>query len=185
MRFSENRRLAGAVLAVCVLGSIFGMGGAAIARDRNRALDVFQNGTEKQQTQRFCMDAYLDRSVECAQVMAYEAQLLLGDDNADAARLLELTDSFDDADIAEKYARYQQMQTCSELLDNAIYGSQHANAKRANFKQAYDDFWGSDKLIRKDPYRSMAASFNDEMKGFPASAAAKLWGVEELETFGG
>ena len=161
------------------------MGGAAIARDRNRALDVFQNGTEKQQTQRFCMDAYLDRSVECAQVMAYEAQLLLGDDNADAARLLELTDSFDDADIAEKYVRYQQMQTCSELLYNAIYGSQHANAKRANFKQAYDDFWGSDKLIRKDPYRSMAASFNDEMKGFPASAAAKLWGVEELETFGG
>ena len=109
MRFSENRRLAGAVLAVCVLGSIFGMGGAAIARDRNRALDVFQNGTEKQQTQRFCMDAYLDRSVECAQVMAYEAQLLLGDDNADAARLLELTDGFEDADIAEKYARYQQM----------------------------------------------------------------------------
>lgn len=185
MRFSENRRLAAAVLVVCILGSIFGLGGAAVARDRKRALDVFQNGTEKQQTQRFSMDAYLDRSVDCAQVMAYEAQLLLGNENANAKQLLALTDGFDDADIDEKYNRYQKLQSCSDLLYNEIYGSDFSDAQRKNFKRAYDDFWGSDKFIRKDSYRSMASDFNNDLKGFPAGAVTKLWGIEPLNTFGG
>ncbi len=185
MRFSENRRLACAVLVVCILGSIFGLGGASMARSRSRALDVFQNGTERQQTQRFSMDAYLDRSVECAQEMAYEAQLLLGDDNANAKKLLNLTDGFDAADIDQKYDRYGQMQSCSDLLYNEIYGSGIADAQRKNFKRAYDDFWGSDKFIQKDSYRGMASDFNDDLNGFPAGVVTKLWGIDKLNTFGG
>lgn len=185
MRFSENRRLAGGVLAVCILGSIFGLGGASVARDRDHALEVFQNGTQTQQTQRHSMEAYLDRSVECAEVMAYEAQLLLGNDHPNAQQMLALTDGFADADIDGQYDRYQKLQTVSDLLYNEIYGSNFTDAQRKNFKRAYDDFWGSDKLIRKDPYRDLAADLNAELKGFPANTAARLWGVEALNTFGG
>ena len=59
-----------------------------------------------------------------------------------------------------------------------------SDSERVNFKQAYDDFWGSDKYVRIDPYRSMAAEFNDSLDGFPASLAAGLWGVDELSSFG-
>ena len=41
MNVLYNRRLACAVLAVCVLLSVFGLGGAELARTRKNALRVF------------------------------------------------------------------------------------------------------------------------------------------------
>ena len=41
MRFNENRPLAWAVLAACALGSVFGLGGSSLARERDRVEDYF------------------------------------------------------------------------------------------------------------------------------------------------
>ena len=74
MRFNENRPLAWAVLAACVLGSVFGLGGNSLARERDRVEDYFYDGAETASTTRSSMDAYLDRAAECAQAMASEVQ---------------------------------------------------------------------------------------------------------------
>lgn len=81
MRFTENRPLAWAVLVACALGSIVGLGGAGMARERSKAIDVFYRGSSKAaatSSTTHSMDAYLDRAADCAQIMASEAQLHLG-----------------------------------------------------------------------------------------------------------
>ena len=96
------------------------------------------------------MDAYLDRAAECAQVMAAEAQLYLGNDCAAATDMLETLDGFGDDDTMDmRYSAYTQLQKDSDALYNAMYAAELSDAERVNFKRAYDDFWGSDKLIRK------------------------------------
>ena len=186
MRFVENRRLAWIVLAACVVLSIFGLGGLGLRNEYDRLMDVFYEGSETDGTVRYSMDAYLDRAAECAQVMASEAQLYLGNDNQTAGRMLDtLADFGDDDDLDIRYAAYQQLQKDSDQLYNAMYAADLGDDQRVNFKTAYDDFWGSDKYIRKDPYRAMASEFNDDLRGFPANIAAGIHGVGELNSFGG
>lgn len=182
----ENRRVAWIVLAICVLGSVVGLGGAGLARERSQLVDAFYNGVVKgDQTGRSSMDAYLDRSAECAQLMYSEAQLLLGADNAVAGEMEQvLADFAENADLDERYAAYTRLQSLADQLYNAIYGAELSDAQRVNFKRAYDDFWGSDKYIRMDPYRELAADFNASLRGFPAGLVAKIWGVETMNSFG-
>ena len=185
MPFNENRPLAWAVLAVCALGSVFGLGVSSLARERDRVVDYFYDGAETTATTRSSMDAYLDRAAECAQVMASEVQLHLGADDANAQKMLDaLADFGDDDGLDARYAAYQTLQGLSDQLYNEMYAANLSDTERVNFKHAYDDFWGCDKYVRIDPYRSMAAEFNDSLDGFPASLAAGLWGVDELNSFG-
>lgn len=185
MRFSENRAIAWIVLTVCVVGSIIGLGGSGIAGERSRLVDLFYDGADKKQTTRYSMDAYLDRSLECAQEMAYEAQLNLGTDNRDAQKMLDLLADFgNDDDLDTRYAAYEDIQKYSDILYNAVYAADLTDQQRVNFKTAYDDFWGYNKYILRDPYREKAADFNRDLRGFPAKLVSGLMGVEELNTFG-
>lgn len=185
MPLKDNRKLACCVLIVCILGSIVGLGGAGLVRERNNLMDVFYSGAEHQETGRYSMDAYLDRASECVQIMIAEAQLYLGDDCTPAHEMKDALAYFgDDDSLDQRYAAYTELQKDSDNLYNAMYAAELTDAERANFKRAYDDFWGSDKYIRKDAYREMAANFNADLKNFPANAVAKLMGVEELNSFG-
>lgn len=157
-----------------------------MARERDRALDVFYKGSDSAavSTTRHSMDAYLDRAADSAQLMASEVQLQLGE-SADAQQMLEAVAGLSgDGSTDERYAAYQQVKALSDKLYNAVYASDLSEADRVSFKAAYDDFWGCDKYILKDPYRQIAADFNGDIDGFPANAVCKLIGVDELTTFG-
>ena len=184
MGLSENRKLAWAVLAACVLGSVVGLGGNHLVRERDKVVDIFYEGTEKGTT-RESMDAYLDRAADCAQVMANEAQLHFGADNVPAAQMLAALGDFGDDDgLDARYAAYTTLQSLSDQLYNLFYADGVADADRVNFKRAYDDFWGADKFVRRDAYRALARDFNESLEGFPAGAVAGLLGVDELNSFG-
>ncbi len=184
MRFNENRPIAWAVLGVCVLGSVFGLGGGALARDRDRVEAYFYSGPETPATARSSMDAYLDRAADCAQVMASEAQLHLGGDNGCAQTMLNLMEDFGSEDLDMRYDAYTELQELSDQLYNEMYAAKLSDADRVNFKRAYDDFWGCDKYVRLDPYRAMAAEFNDSLNGILPSIASGIWSVGELNSFG-
>ena len=146
--------------------------------------DYFYSGAETASTARSSMDAYLDRAAECVLEMASEAQLHLGADNVNAKKMLDALESFSGDDLDARYQAYQTLQGLSDQIYNEMYAAPLSDADRRPFKQAYDDFWGCDKFVRIDPYRSMAAEFNRELKGFPASVAAAIWNVDELNSFG-
>lgn len=187
MRLSENRPLAWVVLIACALGSVVGLGGAGLARERNRVERVFYDGVKQSDaTARSSMDACLDRAAECVQIMAAELQLHLGQENDTAARMQELLADFDDDEgIDARYEVYTELQRLSDTAYNAMYAQELTDEQRVNFKRAYDDFWGADKYVRMDPYREMASEFNDSLRGFPAGLVAGLMGVEEINSFGG
>lgn len=185
MRLNENRKLAWIVLAVCVLGSIFGLGGAKLSRERDRVERMFYDGADSSAATRRSMDAYLDRAAECAQIMSSELNLRLGDGSDTAGKMAEQLEQMDDErGVDVRYAAYNQLKLLSDEAYNAMYAAQMGDEDRVNFKRAYDDFWGCDKYVRIDPYRAAASSFNDRLDDFPASLVAGLVGVDELNSFG-
>lgn len=184
MRFSENRPIAWAVLAVCVIGSVFGLGGGSVAGERAKIVTVFNKGTESSSTTRSSMDAYLDRAAEQAQLMANEAMILLGNDDATANEMLTLAPIIsDNDDLDARYDAYTRVKDDSDKLYNAIY-AKFDKAKTKNFKAAYDDFWEAEKFIKHDQYRTMAADFNTTLKGFPAGLITSIHGIKPLNSFG-
>ena len=186
MRLSENRPLAWVVLIACALGSVVGLGGAGLARERSRVERAFYDGVEQSDaTARSSMDAYLDRAAECVQIMASEIQLYFGSQDATAAEMMELLGKFgDDSGIDARYEAYIRLQQLSDAAYNTVYASGMTDAERVNFKRAYDDFWGCDKYVRMDPYRELASAFNNSLSGFPAGMVADLMGVDEISSFG-
>ena len=184
MRLSENRVLAWIVLGVVAVGSVFGLGGGHLARERGQVMEMFYEGAETG-TARESMDAYLDRAAECARTMSSEAKLHLGADDATAAKMDEAMANFGDDDSLDKrYAAYTALQGLSDELYNRFFDGSVSDADRVNFKRAYDDFWGADKFVQRDAYRALARDYNDSLEGFPADIVSGLWGLEALNTFG-
>ena len=185
MRFTENRKLACVVLAVCVLLSIFAFGGGALARERGKVLKVFNEGTDTTLAARYSMDAYLDSAAEYAQIMASEASLHLGDSEVSenvAASAATLAN--DAAGLDARYSAYVALKSDVDKLYNAMKTGV-SESDFTDFKLAYDDFWGQDDLLGRDDYPKYAKAYNGLISGFPGSLVAKLLGQGALSTFGG
>lgn len=186
MRLSENRVLAWIVLAVCVLGSVFGLGGGSLARERNEIVQVFYEGAEDRDSGH-SMNAYLERMFDNARIMALEVQLYLGEDHAKASRVLECLNSYEpdaDEDFRARGEIYKELRF--DLVDymyNDMYGANLTDAQRVDFKAAYDDFQGAVKFIEKDPYAELARKFNGDVDGgFLAGIVSKIYGLDSLWT---
>jgi len=186
MRLNENRTIAWIVLAVCVVVSVFALGGGAVARERSKVLKVFNEGDDPTLSVRHSMDAYLDSAAESAQIMASEAQLHLGTNatQADAVSQAALTLADDAAGLDTRYQAYTQIKSDVEKLYNSMYAALDA-ANFRDFKMAYDNFWGYDDMISRDGYHALARKYNSLISGFPAGLVAGILGQGTLNTFGG
>ena len=186
MQFTENRRIAFVVLAVCVLASVFGLGGMGLARERGKVLAVYDRGADTTLSTRHSVDAYLDSAAESARLMASEGQLRLKDSQVQLADTVEeLAGRMDAAgDTDERYEAYSSLKTAVDKLYNAMYEAAKGS-DFTNFKVAYDDFWENENKIKHDDYTKLAAGYNGLISGFPGGIVAKLMGQGGLNTFGG
>ena len=184
MRLSENRKIAFVVLAVCVLVSIFGLGGMGLARERSKVLQLYDRGADTTLATRHSMDAYLDSSAEAAQLMVSEAELHM-EASPVISSVADLAATVaSEGDTHKRYEAYSALKTAVDKLYNAMYEAAKGDAF-VNFKVAYDDFWGYDDLIRHDEYGKLAAGYNSLISGFPGGLVAGLMGQGSLNTFGG
>lgn len=184
MRFTENRKIAFVVLAVCVVVSLFGFGGMSLARERGKVLTVYDRGVDASSSTRESLDAYLDAAAEEAGVMALEADLYL-----DSAQLTDSVSALaeqmaKETNIDARYDQYTQLKTQVDKLYNGLYGKV-SDSEFVNFKHAYDDFWGYTDLIERNPYSKLAYGYNQLASGFPGGLVAGLTGNGALSTFGG
>lgn len=179
VRLSENRVIAWIVLAVCVIGSVFGLGGASIARERADILEVFHEGADDRDNTH-CMSVYLERAFENARTMALELQLVKGDDRW----LNEIMDAFDAGTEPGAYKYMTELNGLRQLADemyNKMYSYDLTDAQRRDFKLAYDDFQGAVRMMEKDPYHELAAEFNDGLAdGFIVRGVSGLLGIKPL-----
>ncbi len=183
MRFSENRKVAFVLLAVCVLVSVFGLGGMSLARERGKVMTVYDRGTDPSLSTRHSMDAYLDSSAESAQLMVSEAELHIGASQLTES-VSELAARVADSGVDARYEAYTELKSAVDKLYNAMYSAVKADDFK-NFKIAYDDFWGYDDLIHHDDYSRLAAGYNGLIGSFPGGLVAGLTGQGTLNTFGG
>lgn len=184
MNWRENRALAWLALALCAFMSVFGLGGMKLSRERAHALEVFASGEGDRDYVQGSMASYLANAAESAQIMAAEAEQLGGSPavyEAVAAAAKVLGDP--DAEPGARWEAYKTLKTDVDALYNAVYTED--KSAFAQFKLAYDDFWGDDDLIRRDAYPALARSYNRLVAGFPGSLVARLTGNGKLETFGG
>ena len=111
MRISENRKLAYAVLVLCIVISIFALGGSAMVRARSQALDVFETGTDPSLSIRHSMDAYLESAADAAKLMVSEAELQQGASELSNS-ISNLADQVrDNEDMDARYEAYSQLKT--------------------------------------------------------------------------
>lgn len=184
MRFSENRKIAFVVLAVCVLVSVFGLGGMGLARERNKVLKVYDRGVDETLSTRHSVDAYLDSAAENARMMASEAGLHM-DASATIDTVAELAEKVaSEADTNARFEAYDSLKTAVDKLYDAMYGAV-SGSDFTNFKVAYDNFWECVNMIKYDDYSKLAAKYNDLVGGFPGGVVAKITGQGALNTFGG
>ena len=184
MRFSENRKLAFVVLAVCVLVSVVGFGGMGLARERAKVLTVYDRGADTSLSTRHSVDAYLDSAAENAALMASEAGLHMAASSAidTVAELAEKVAS--EGDTNARYEAFSALKTAVDKLYDAMYNAVKGS-DFTNFKVAYDNFWENVNMIKYDDYSKLAAGYNDLVSGFPGSVVSKITGQGALNTFGG
>ena len=168
MRFSENRKVAFAVLALSVVVSIFGLGGMGLARERGKVLAVYDRGTDASQSTRHSVDAYLDSAAENAGLMASEAGL-----HMDASPLIDNVAQLGqkvatEEDTHARFDAYDALKTAVDQLYDAMYRAVKGDDFK-NFKVAYDNFWENVNMIKYDDYGKLAASYNDLISGIPGS----------------
>ena len=184
MQFSDNRKLAFVVLAVCVLASIFGLGGMGLARERGKVLKVYDRGADATLSTRHSVDAYLDSAAENAQLMALEASL-----HMDASQSIDTVSQLAQKVAAEvdTNARAQAFEQLKTAVDGLYDGMARAvtGGDFTNFKVAYDNFWENVNMIKYDDYPKLAAAYNELASGFPGGVVAAVTGQTALNTFGG
>lgn len=184
MQLQYNRRLASAVLAVCILASVFGLGGACLARTRNAALRVFEEGVDTSFAVRFSIDAYLENCADYAQIMAEEFRLRADPDSEIADLTLELAgQTGDSANQALRKQAYDELRDAVESLYTLFHSAVSRASDQSDFDRAYANFQGEVNKISYDEYNSMSRSFNALRENIPARWIAKLLGLSALETF--
>lgn len=183
MRLSENRKIAWCVLVLCVLVTIFLLGGMSLARERSDAIKMFEEGSDASLSIRHSMDAYLDASADAAVLMAAESELH-GVDAMLVESVRSLAEKITDGEIEARYSAYTELKTKIDQLYNKVYDAAD-DSSFSEFKIAYDDFWGFEDMIGRDDYHKTARDFNRLIGGFPGKFIAGVMGQDALNTFGG
>lgn len=184
MKVLSNRKVAWAVLVVCVLTSIIGLGGGSLAADRKDAMRVFNDGIDDSFAVRFSMDAYLENCASYTEIMAQEYRLHV-DRNSDlAANVLEIASLIGDGDDLDN--RSSSYKALCHAIENLYTDFHAANVSKKDgelFDNAYANFQGEISKLKFDDYHAIAEKFNRSLDVFPANAVAALLGIDDLNTF--
>lgn len=182
MKLLNNRRFACAVLVVCVLGSVVGLGGNSLAAQRREAVRVFNEGVDTSFAVRFSMDAYLENCADYARTMAEEFRLHVDGNDENAAKALELAAQVaQEEEMTARRAAYESLRGVVETLYTDFQGVSEADSQA--FLRAYSNFQGEVSKLGYDEYHAVAEKFNQAREGFPAGAVASIWGLEPLDSF--
>ena len=183
MNVLYNRRLACAVLAVCVLLSVFGLGGAELARTRKNALRVFDEGIDTSFAVRMSVDAYLENSANYAREMAEEYRLRVGSAWDGQAKIADEAEKILSGEPGQRLNDYRALVADVESLYTDFHAAVTDEDASRDFDRAYKNFKSEHNKIQYDEYHSLARDYNSEASGFPAGAVAGLWNLSELDPF--
>ncbi len=181
MRFSENRTIAWAVLAVVVLLSISLSGGKAMKDMRVEAQQVFFDGAQKD-------GLSINRDLDVRADKAYQLTSIASKYYGASDRVLveaqqacqQLTDA---KDIPDRHAANTRLTRAVEDLYTELEKANLSEDDKQNAYSAYKEVKSRADTISRDMYNSEARKFNDSISRFPANIISDFTGVDELQLF--
>lgn len=179
MPIKENRKLALAVLAVCVLISVFAFGGIALGREHGKVETVYTTGALNDG---LSVKTFLtERGTEALKLAAIGA-VYLGEDDADVKALQEAAEQINEATgIAERLAFSRNIENAQSMVYEKLQkaGLSDEDAREV---RVYDrNITSAGQKMANDVFFENAASFNKTLRGFPANLISGLTGIEPLE----
>ena len=177
MRFSENRPIAYAVLALAiVLALVFG-GGGALMDKRNDVDRIYYASSES-------ITAELHEMRDNAVTILSIARKY---DTADSAYIAGLESAISELEssgnAAEDYAASTKLDSAIEHVYSDLTGIQMSSMDTEDVRYKYKNFSSAKLRISHDPYHELAADFNDQLSAFPANLLGMLRGVKPLAMY--
>ena len=183
---AKKRPVAAGVLALCVLVSVFGIGGSALKSqyravcDTYTATDKYGHGIQQD----------FDTQADAAANLIRLCEPVLGSDNdavfsANAALDAWNTSAQENgAQPPVQYAANKQLYSAVDALYAEGSAKADSNAKRQMDTQ-YDAFVSAQATIERAAaaYNQQADAYNKQAAVFPANVISGLWGVGEVPSF--
>jgi hypothetical protein len=177
MRFGENRKIACAVLVVCIIASLL-MGGGALMKQRTALLTQYNASAYSISAELLEMRANAVRLQGIASKYdAADSSLTAALSNAVAA--LDAAD-----DVQAQYAASLLLQSAVERCYANLTSLTLSAADTSDARYAYKNFSSAQLRISHDSYNELAAAFNAQLSQFPANVIGALRGVKPLQLFG-
>ena len=177
MKFTENRPIARAVLALVVAGTLVIGGGNALKGQQKAVQAAFSAPSES-------ISAELKEMADNAVVMN---SIVANAEGADSEKTAAVSAAIDALNAAETVSeRYDAAQTLTAAVEDLYsYGSnlKLSETDAGDFRYKYKNFSSALLRISHDSYNEQAAAFNEEKSGFPARLISALRGVGDAELY--
>ena len=177
MKFTENRPIARAVLALVIAGTLVIGGGNALLDQKKDVQAAFSAPSES-------ISAELKEMADNAVVMN---SIVANAEGADSEKTAAVSSAIDALNAAETVSeRYDAAQTLNAAVEDLYsYGSnlKLSETDAGDFRYKYKNFSSALLRISHDSYNEQAAAFNEEKRGFPAGLIRALRGVGDAELY--
>jgi len=175
---SENLKLAKIVLIACVILTLVVIAPMKLNGKRNKALDVFMNGTYDKHRASVYTD--LKNIAENANRLVRACEK---EDSADKENVEKLKEAaVRISGTNEAHEMLNAFKGISYYADSA-YESLSESGKE-NCNDAYVNLTRFLAVVKNDSYFSLADEFNRTRNAFPTSLMAGIFGIDELPTGG-
>ena len=183
---AKKRPVAAGVLALCVLVSVFGIGGHALKSQYSAvcaaytATDKYGHGIQQD----------FDTQADAAANLIRLSEPVLGSDNDAVSTATAALDAWntsaqeDGAQPSVQYAGNKQLYSAVDALYAAGSAKAGSDVKRQMDNQ-YDAFVSAQATIERAAaaYNQQADAYNKKAAAFPANVISALWRVGEVPSF--
>lgn len=166
----QNKGTAWAVLILCVLAAVFGMGGAQLRLEQKTVKNQYEQRVNPEFSAR----------AEAAQNLLKLCDKL---HFADTDALEDALDAFDEAVGPARSAADLELEKQINVLGKALEQPAKEAGKQELLEHQLAEFESRGRIAQYEleEYNHSAEKFNQELADFPASLIRLVWGIEKLE----
>lgn len=178
-----NRGVAALIMIVVILLSTFLSANVRLNNKRNNALEVFRNGTGKNDNGiAYCLESRLNSSYSLLAV----AKRYCEDSDPSVSMVTDARDRLFKTDsICEKFRANVELTQAVYSLYLELGNKNLSEADSSYRESLYRDFEAAGKLISASDYNDKADEFNAIIGRFPANFFAMVSFIKPLERFEG
>ena len=178
-KFTENRPVAWAVLAVVIIGTLLLGGGGALKSRADAVTALFTDPDDS-------ISYELKQMADSAELMT---SIVQSADGADMAQVAAVTDAIDTlrtaASVKDKYAGSVALYTAAENLYSGASKLELSDKDQSELDASYKNYSSAYLSLNEyGEYNEAVEAFNKVRSGFPAGLIGALRGIPAAEKFG-